>query len=151
MTVHAILKHLQLSATFVSTAILIGACGEPLADEEEDLSISNNTVTALNIYPPAATMSCSRYSQTSTFSCSGNASNGVAPYTYQWQEVDDFGGGSTSTYWYNGTTSRNGECQWGLYTYGTYYTKYVRFRVIDANTYVSNVVERRINCWIPTE
>ncbi|WP_163781904.1 hypothetical protein [Myxococcus vastator] len=150
MTFQTILKHLQLSAAIASTAILLGACGEPLADEEE-VSGMSNTVTALNIYPPAATMSCSRYSQSGTYSCSGNVSNGVAPYTYQWQEVDDFGGGSTSTYWYNGTTTRSGACQWGLYTYGTYYTKYVRFRVIDANTYVSNVVERRINCWTPTE
>ncbi|WIG98314.1 hypothetical protein [Myxococcus sp. SDU36] len=150
MAVQATVKHLQLSAAIVSAAALLSACGGPLADEEGDLGMGN-TVTALNIYPPTVTMGCWRDNQTSTYDCSGSASNGVAPYTYQWQVVDDYGGGSTSSYWHNGTTSNSGYCGWGFYTYGTYYTKYVRFRVLDANSYVSNVVERSLDCWSPNE
>ncbi|MCE9667047.1 hypothetical protein LY474_04395 [Myxococcus stipitatus] len=40
-------------------------------------------------------------------------------------------------------------CKYGLYTYGRYYTKYIRFRVLDANTYVSNYVEDQFLCWTP--
>lgn len=149
MSIQRVVKHLRLGAVLVSAAAVLGACGEPLPGEEAEPRApgTESTVTAFDIIPPTATMGCSK-SGTSV-SCSGAASNGVAPYTYQWQVVDDFGGGSTSTYWWNGTTSYNDYCQFGLYTYGTYFTKYIRFRVLDANTYVSNVVEKSYRCWTP--
>ncbi|NTX41581.1 hypothetical protein HUA74_40295 [Myxococcus sp. CA051A] len=148
MSVPTIVKHFLRGAVIVSAGVLLGACGEPLASEEEGID-TGDTVTALDIPPPTATMGCGRNPQTYAVSCTGSASNGVAPYTYQWSIIDDFGNGPYGDDWWNNSTTYSDYCQWGLYTYGTYYDKYIRFRVLDANTYVSNVVQVKYRCWSP--
>lgn len=152
MSIQRVVKHLQFGAVLVSAAALLGACGEPLAGEALEHEVSGAeqtgaTVSAFDITPPTATMGCSKLG--TTVSCSGSGANGVTPYTYQWQVVDDFGGGSTSPYWYNGTTSRTEYCNFVLSTSGTYWTKYIRFRIVDANSYVSNEVTKSYRCWSP--
>lgn len=149
MSIQRVVKHLQFGAVLISTAALLGACGEPLAGEEaeQEAAGAGDTVTAFDIIPPTATMGCSKVG--TNVSCSGSGANGVTPYTYQWQVVDDFGGGSTSPYWWNGGTTYNDYCQFGFYTYGRYWTKYIRFRIVDANTYVSNEVTQTYRCWTP--
>ncbi|WP_164012390.1 hypothetical protein [Pyxidicoccus trucidator] len=146
MSIQSVVKRLQLGAVLMSAVAMLGACGEPV-DGEEPLEQETPAVTQAQVPPPAATMSCDKFG--TNISCSGGGSGGVTPYTYQWQVVDDFGGGSTSPYWYNGTTTRSEYCKFGFFTYGTYFTKYIRFRVVDTNGYVSNVVQENFACWSP--
>ncbi|NBD09012.1 hypothetical protein [Corallococcus silvisoli] len=148
MAIPTNVKHFLNGAVLISAVTLLGACGEPLASEPENIDIQS-TVTAFDIPPPTATMGCGRNPQTNAVTCTGGANNGVPPYTYQWSIIDDFGGGPYGDYWWNNSTSYNDYCQMGFHTYGTYYDKYIRFRVLDANTYVSNVVEVHYLCWSP--
>ncbi|NMO20769.1 hypothetical protein HPC49_25750 [Pyxidicoccus fallax] len=145
MSILRVVKPFPLGAVLVSAAALLGGCGEPLPGEE--VKQEGGTVAAFDILPPSATMNCTKVG--TNVSCSGSGANGVQPYTYQWQVVDDFGSGPTSPYWWNGGTTYSDYCQFGLYTYGTYWTKYIRFRVVDANTYVSNEVTKSFRCWSP--
>jgi hypothetical protein len=145
MSILSVAQRLRYGAVLVSTAAVLGACGGPIDGEEQ----ADPSVSAQQITPPSASISCTRSNTTYQVSCTGTGSGGVTPYTYQWQEVDDFGGGSTSSYWYNGGTTYTSYCRFGFFTYGTYFTKYIRFRVIDANGYVSNQATKTYNCWTP--
>lgn len=155
MSIQHVVKRLQFGAVLVSTAAVLGACGGPVDGEEVPEQAAGSqeqagsTVESFQVTPPSATMSCTRNNTTHNIACSGSGSGGVTPYTYQWQVVNDFGGGSTSPYWNNGGTTYSDYCQFGFFTYGTYFTKYIRFRVVDVNGYVSNVVSRNFSCWTP--
>lgn len=148
MSIQRVVKRLQLGAVLVSTAAVLGACGGPI-DGEEAPEQAASSVSAAQVTPPSATLACTKNNSTYNVSCTASGSGGVTPYTYQWQVVDDFGGGSSSPYWYNGGTTHTDYCRFGFFTSGTYYTKYIRFRVIDVNGYVSNVAEKVYNCWSP--
>jgi len=129
---------------------MIVLAGEPPTHTAEGID-EDAAVTALEIPPPTVTMFCDWNDTMTRIECSGSASNGVPPYTYQWQMAHDLDAdpapGNFS--WRNGTTTFSEPCKYGLYTYGRYYTKYIRFRVLDANTYVSTYVEDQFLCWTP--
>ncbi len=150
MSIQRVVKHLQFGALFVSAAALLGACGEPMSGEESaqaETAGTDSTLTAFNTPAPVASLSCSKLG--TTISCTGSGGDGVTPYTYQWQTVDDFGSGPTSPYWYNGGTAYTDYCNFVLSTSGTYFTKYIRFRVVDATSRVSNEVTKSYRCWAP--
>ncbi|AKF86541.1 hypothetical protein MFUL124B02_29095 [Myxococcus fulvus 124B02] len=112
---------------------------------------TNEPVTTLEIPPPAATMNCEWMDETERIECTGSASGGVTPYTYQWQRAHnlDVDPAPGNWPWRNGTTTFSEPCKFGLYPGGRYYYKYIRFRVLDANTYVSNYGEQSFRCWTP--
>lgn len=150
MSVRRIVKHLPFAAVVASTVALLGACGEPLAADEDGVD-SGDTITALETPPPAATMSCTHNRDTTVITCTGGASNGVSPYTYQWQMAYDLAADPSPENWPwdNGTTTYTEWCTTGLQQGGRFFYLYIRFRVLDANNYVSNYVEKRYQCWTP--
>ncbi|QSQ16391.1 hypothetical protein [Myxococcus landrumensis] len=146
-----LIKRTQLGTTLVAAISLLGACGGPMPEESE-MPQTGTEHAALEIPPPTVTMYCEdEYPLNNKVYCYGSASNGVPPYRYQWQRAHDLGSSPApeNNTWRDGTATIQDGCTQGLHTGGRYYRKYFRFRVLDANNYVSNYVEEVFVCWTP--
>ncbi|WP_144370089.1 hypothetical protein [Myxococcus stipitatus] len=151
MAASSITKHTRAGAVLVTAMSLLSACGGPMPDES-GLPQTGTEEAELEIPPPTVTMSCEdEYPLSNKVFCSGSASNGVPPYRYQWQRAHDLNSSPApeNNTWRDGTASIQDYCTQGLRTGGRYYRKYFRFRVLDANNYVSNYVEEVFTCWTP--
>ncbi|CAM4507206.1 MULTISPECIES: hypothetical protein [Myxococcus] len=150
MSVRTIRKYLPIVAVTASAVALLSACGEPLSAEGREVD-TGDTVVAFDIPPPTVTGSCFQNESFTRIECSGSASGGVTPYIYQWQMAHNLDANPDpgNFYWRNGSTTFSEPCRYGFFTGGRYYTKYIRFRVLDANGYVSNFIEEPFLCWTP--
>jgi hypothetical protein len=132
-----------------SASALLCACGGPMEGEEAASGDAQETVSAMDVYPPQAAMSCTRNLSTGDVNCTGSGSLGVAPYTYQWQNIINDSGGSYPSGWYSGGTTYQDWCPRGFYENGYYWQVQIQFRVLDANGYISNTVTRSYSCSAP--